>query len=134
MFSRPLPHTLGPSSRNVTKPFFATLLFTGLLGKEKSEVKATSNCGHIRIQVRSSLFGVCRIQLGIAGKAFPLQDSAISLYRHRCQTSNGEAFRPNDRLAKKGGPIGYGRGDAEPDSAIGFGPGDFDSHIRALPS
>ena len=53
----------------------------------------------IRIQVRSPLFGVCRIQLGIAGKAFPLQDPAISIYRHSCQTLDGEAFRPNHGLA-----------------------------------
>jgi len=38
---------------------------------------------------------VCRIQLGIAGKAVPLQDSAISVYRHSCQTFDGAAFRPN---------------------------------------
>ena len=67
--------------------------------KRGADLKATSNCGRIRIQVCSPLFGVRRIHLGIAGKAVPLQDSAISVYRHSCQTLDGEAFRPN------GGPV-----------------------------
>ena len=54
---------------------------------------------YIRIQVRSPLFGVCRIYLGIAGKTFPLQALAISIHRHSCQTFDGEAFRPNHGLA-----------------------------------
>ncbi len=84
-------------------------------------------------QVRFSLFGVCRIRLGIAGKAVSLQDSAISLYRHGRQTLDGEASHPNHRLAEKGGPIVYRVGDFEAGSAIGFGPGGFDSYIRVLP-
>jgi hypothetical protein len=103
-------------------------------GKEKLGVRATSNCGHVRIQVCSPLFGVCRIQLGIAGKAFPLQDSAIFNYRHSCETLDGEAFRPSHCLVSTGPHTGYGVGDVEPDSAIGFGPGDLDSYIRVLPS
>jgi hypothetical protein len=91
--------TLGPSSCNSTGPFFATLLFTALLGRGESDAKATSNCRHIRIQVRSPLFGVCRFQLGIASKTLPLQAQAISIYRHSCQALDGEAFRPNHGLA-----------------------------------
>src|ERR1700689_17583 len=77
------------------KGILCYIIYRRYLGKEKSDVQATFNCGHIRIQVCSSLFGVCRIQLGIAGEAFPLQDSAISIESHRCQTFDGEAFRPN---------------------------------------
>src|SRR5208282_133625 len=80
------------ASHNSTRPFFATL-FTALSGKEETD--ATSNCRYIRIQVCSSLFGLCRIQLGIASKALPLQAPAISIYHHSCQTLDREAFGPN---------------------------------------
>src|ERR1700678_1759661 len=77
------PPPLEPSSRNSTRPFFATVL-TRLFGKEGTDVKATSNRDNIRIQVCFSLFSLCRIQLGITGKAVPLQNSAIPLYCHSC--------------------------------------------------
>jgi hypothetical protein len=97
MFGLPAPH-LEAFFPQIRKPFFATL-FIGLLGKEETNAKATSNCWYVRIQVRSPLFSVCRIRLGIAGKALPLQDPAISIYRHSCQTLDGETFRPNYGLA-----------------------------------
>ena len=97
--SLPVPPTLGaPSSRNSTRPFFANIIYRAI-GKEETDAKATSNCQYIRIQVRSPLFGVCRFQLGIASKTLPVQDPAISVYRHRCQTLDGNAFRPNHGLA-----------------------------------
>jgi hypothetical protein len=111
------------------RPFFATLLI-GLLGNEETDVKATSNCRYIRIQVRSPLSGVCRIHLGAASKTLSLQAPAISIYRHSCQTLDRKAFRPNHGLAWKGPQTGYGLGEIERDSVIGFGPGDFDSYIR----
>ena len=54
------------------KGILCYIIYRLCLRKEKSDAKATSNCGQIRIQVCSSLFGVCRIQLGIAGEALPL--------------------------------------------------------------
>ncbi len=93
-------YTPRPPSRSSTRPFFATLLI-GLLGKEETDVKATSNCRYLCIQVRSPLTGLCRIQLGVASKALPLQVAAISSYRHGCQTFDGEAFLPNHALLEK---------------------------------
>jgi hypothetical protein len=106
----------------------------GLLGRENIAVKATSSCRHIRIQVRPSLLGVCRIQLGIAGKTFPLQDSAVSIYSHSCQALDGEALRPDLGLAGKGSHTGCGLEDVECDPASGFGPGDLGFYIGALPA
>jgi hypothetical protein len=124
------PHRF--SCPQLHKAIVCYIIDRAIWGKGRTDVKA--NGRYIRIQVRSPLFGLCRIQLGIASEAFPLQDATISIERHSCQTLDGEAFRANRGLARKSTETRYALGDVEAASAIGFGPGDFDSCIRVLPS